>query len=42
MVKKLVSYRRKNNEREKNKSSEVYELPVPVVDAIPLENSNEK
>ena len=37
MIKKLISYKSKNNEREKVKTHEVYELPVPVVDAIPLE-----
>ena len=37
LIKKLITYHRKNNEREKVKSNEVYELPVPVVDAIPLE-----
>ena len=34
MVKKLISYYRKNNEREKIKSDEIYELPVPVVDSV--------
>ena len=38
MIKKLLSYHRKNNEREEVKSNEVYELPVPIADAIPLEN----
>ena len=42
MIKKLVSYRSKNNEREKVKSNDVYELPVPVVDAIPEEVNNKK
>ncbi len=37
LIKKLLSFRSKNNEREKVKSNEIYELPVPVVDAIPLE-----
>lgn len=37
MIKKLISFKSKNNESEKVKSNEVYELPVPVVDAIPLE-----
>lgn len=32
MIKKIISYHHKNNEREKNK--EVYELPVPVIDTI--------
>ena len=39
MIKKLISFKSKNNEREKNKSHEVYELPIPVVDVIPLETS---
>ena len=34
MIKKIVSYHRKNNEREKSESNEVCELPVPVVDVI--------
>lgn len=34
MIKKLVSYKSKNNEREKDKSNEVCELPVSVIDAI--------
>lgn len=34
MIKKIISYHRKNNEREKTKSNEVYELPIPVVDVI--------
>jgi len=34
MIKKIISFKSKNNEREKNKSNEVYELPIPVVDAI--------
>ena len=38
MVKKLISYKSRNNEREKVKTHEVYEMPVPVVDAIPLED----
>lgn len=33
MIKKLVSYRG-NNEREKIKSGEIYELPVPAVDVV--------
>ncbi len=37
MIKKIISYKSKNNEREKSDSNEVYELPVPIVDAIPLE-----
>lgn len=35
MIKKIISYHHKNNEREMIKSDEVYELPVSVVDAIP-------
>jgi hypothetical protein len=34
MVKKIISYRHKNNEREKVKSNDVYELPIPVVDVV--------
>lgn len=34
MVKKIISYRHKNNEREEVKSNEVYELPMPMVDAV--------
>ena len=34
MIKKIISYNRKNNEREKIKSNEIYELPVPIVDVI--------
>ena len=34
MIKKLVSYHHKNNEREKSESNEVCELPVPVVDVV--------
>ena len=34
MIKKIVSYRNKNNEREKKESSEIFELPVPVVDVV--------
>ncbi len=41
MVKKIISYHHKNNEREKIKSNEVYELPVPVVDVI-AEINNKK
>jgi hypothetical protein len=37
MMKKLVSYKSKNNEREKIKSNDVYELPIPVIDAMPEE-----
>ena len=37
MIKKIISYKSKNNEREKSDSNEVYELPMPIVDAIPLE-----
>jgi hypothetical protein len=35
MIKKIISYHHKNNEREMIKSDEVYELPVSIVDAIP-------
>ena len=42
MIKKIISFKSKNNEREKVKSKEVYGLPVPVVDAIPLEMDNKK
>jgi hypothetical protein len=42
MIKKIISYHYKNNEREKVKSKEVYKLPVPIVDAIPLEMHNKK
>ena len=42
MIKKIISFKSKNNEREKVKSKEVYDLPVPVVDAIPLEVDNKK
>ena len=38
MVKKIISFKSKNNEREKVKSKEVYELLIPIVDAIPLED----
>ena len=41
-AKKLISYKSKNNEREKVKSNEVYQLPVPVVDAIHSEAINKK
>ena len=37
MIKKIVSFKSKNNEREKIKSKEVYELPIPIANAIPLE-----
>lgn len=33
-TKKLISRHRKNNEREKKKTQEVYELPVPIVDVV--------
>jgi len=42
MIKKIISFKSKNNEREKVKSNEVYDLPVSVVDAIPLEMNNKK
>lgn len=35
LIKKLISFRSKNNERERGKKDEVYELPVPVADMIP-------
>ena len=34
MIKKIISYKSKNNEREKIKSKEIYQLPVPVVDVL--------
>ena len=34
MIKKLVSYHRENNEREKTDKGEVYEIPAPVIDSI--------
>ncbi len=34
MIKKIISYKSKNNEREKVKLNEIYELPIPVVDTI--------
>ena len=34
MIKKIISFKSKNNEREKIKSKEVYQLPVPVVDVL--------
>jgi hypothetical protein len=34
MIKKILSFKSQNNEREKIKSKEVYQLPVPVVDVI--------
>ena len=40
MVKKIISYRRKNDEREEIKSNEIYELPMPVIDAISVRKSN--
>ena len=42
MIKKIISFKSKNNEREKSDSNEVYELPMPIVDAIPLEMSDKK
>jgi hypothetical protein len=42
MIKKLISFKRKGNEHENVKSNEIYELPVPVVDMIPLEVSNKE
>ena len=40
MVKKIISYRRKNDEREEIKSNEIYELPMPVIDVISVRKSN--
>lgn len=34
MIKKIISFKSKDNEREKVKSKEVYQLPVPVVDVL--------
>lgn len=34
LIKKLLSYKSRNNEREKIKSNEIYELPIPVVDVV--------
>jgi hypothetical protein len=34
MIKKIISYKSKNNEREKGKSNEVCQLPVPIVDVV--------
>ena len=42
MIKKIISFKSKNNEREKEKSKEVYELPVPIADAVQLEIHNKK
>jgi hypothetical protein len=42
MIKKIISYNHKNNEREKTKSNEVYKLPIPVVDTIPLDIKDKK
>ena len=36
MVKKIISYRHKNNEREKE-NGEPYELPVPIIDTVSVE-----
>ena len=41
MIKKIISYKSKNNEREKSESDEVYELPVPIVDIIPEINKKD-
>ena len=35
LFKKLLSFRSKNNERERVKSDEVYDLPIPVADMVP-------
>ena len=40
MFKKLVSYKSKNNERDKVKSKEIYDLPVPVVDFLEENSEN--
>jgi len=42
MVKKLISYHRKNKDHEKLGSGEIYELPIPVVDAISSEHNDKK
>ena len=42
MVKKLISYHRKNKGHEKLESGEIYELPIPVVDAISSEHNDKK
>ena len=42
MIKKIISYKSKNNEREKVKSKEIYKLPVPIVDSIPLDIDTKK
>ena len=42
MIKKIISFKSKNNEREKTKSNEVYKLPIPVVDTIPLDIDTKK
>lgn len=34
MIKKIISFKSKNNEREKLRSKETYQLPVPVVDVL--------
>ena len=39
MVKKIISYRHKNNERERIKTDDVYELPIPVVDVVWVKNT---
>ena len=38
MFKKLISYKSKNNEHDKSK--EIYDLPVPVVDFIEENREN--
>jgi hypothetical protein len=40
MIKKIISYKSKNNEREKVESKEVYNLPVPIVDMIPTKEKH--
>ena len=41
VLKKLFSYKSKNNERESS-SNEIYDLPISVVDAIPEEISDKR
>jgi len=42
MIKKIISFKSKGNEREKVNSKEVYQLPVPVVDVLWPKIRNEK
>jgi len=39
MIKKIISYRDKNNEHEKD-NSELYELTVPIIDTVSAEKSH--